>query len=71
MQEKLENKTFFYCAITFFDVSLFDFNVTIPVWSGMFVVESQGMHHFMEDAPDVAQTMTLNGFHLQFLYFLF
>ena len=50
--------TLIYGVLTLFNIFLFDLDVTISVRSGMFVVETQGMHHFVQNTTNVAQTMT-------------
>ena len=47
-----------YISITSFNIFFNNFYVIITIWSGMFMVKSQSMHHFMQNSSNIAQTMT-------------
>ena len=47
--------------LTWSDILLVNVYEVVPVWSGVLVVEAQGVHHFVQDSADVAKAVALGA----------
>ena len=45
--------------LSFSDILVNDLDVLVPVWSGMFMVETQGMHDLMHSSTRATETITV------------